>query len=509
MPKGRRSFIANAGTISAGMVLMPMSKFFPSSVTFDRTYPVARHMAATVVSSASLPIESGKRAPFGWELTVVSGKDQKPVVLVWPDLDVREGAGCFRVCVGIDERDSKVLECYLPDSEKRVGLMDLKFVSQFQLYELEVSKENLAEIGRQGLALRLLSGSDFEIITGGADVPEPFLPHLMYRGKGDPMSEYFLRMNSLACVQPFGWMEGCVLEGLMALGGCPGYEQMLVSAKNHVDHFMIRGDLIYEDPKSKPVKNEIYGAEGGLPFGAIAQFYPESPLLDVAVEQWQSWKDDEGMIYGGGITTEGAYTIAYPLAEIARVKQSPELMQLALAQLDGRLARLFDGKIFYRGVRKNGERFDAMWSRGIAWQLLGMARSMEVAKEMVDISNMIRDFQQVVKWAMTFQRRDGLWSIYLNESDTLPDTGGSAGIAAAMAIGVKNGWLERSDVRVPRKALKGLKKYLTDDGFMGGVSQSNKGGVSLQRGDFRALYQIGMGLFGILFANLEIIRLKN
>jgi hypothetical protein len=40
------------------------------------------------------------------------------------------------------------------------------------------------------------------------------------------------------------------------------------------------------------------------------------------------------------------------------------------------------------------------------------------------------------------------------------------------------------------------------DGFLGGVAQANKGGERLQRGDYRVIYQMGMGLMAQLIAAL-------
>jgi len=51
--------------------------------------------------------------------------------------------------------------------------------------------------------------------------------------------------------------------------------------------------------------------------------------------------------------------------------------------------------------------------------------------------------------------------------------------------------------------LVGLKTHLTPDGFLGGVSQSNKGGEALQRGSYRVIFQMAMGLMAQLVAALE------
>jgi hypothetical protein len=51
--------------------------------------------------------------------------------------------------------------------------------------------------------------------------------------------------------------------------------------------------------------------------------------------------------------------------------------------------------------------------------------------------------------------------------------------------------------------LTALKGSLTADGFLAGVSPSNKGGAAIQRSDYRVIYQMGMGLMAQLLAALE------
>lgn len=48
------------------------------------------------------------------------------------------------------------------------------------------------------------------------------------------------------------------------------------------------------------------------------------------------------------------------------------------------------------------------------------------------------------------------------------------------------------------------KPELTPHGFLGGVAQANKGGEELQRGSYRVIYQMGMGLLAQLIASLEV-----
>lgn len=83
-----------------------------------------------------------------------------------------------------------------------------------------------------------------------------------------------------------------------------------------------------------------------------------------------------------------------------------------------------------------------------------------------------------------------------------PDNGGSAGIAAALALGVKAGLLSAAMREPAARAAQALSAALTPDGFLKGVAQVNKGGEALQRDDYRVISQFGMGLLAQLYAAL-------
>lgn len=464
----------------------------------------ARHLPAQLVSAPDLPLTNRQRPPFGWRLVTVSSGAQAPVALAWPDWATAVTPTHFRIAIGLDERDEKTVEVFLPQSGRVVGRMELRFVSQFQVYQLSLTANDVTDLRREGLALRLTKGSDLEVFIAGEDVPAALLPHLLVPGKASAMEEFFARLNSLACVQQFGWMEGCVLDGLLDLGELPAHAPLKAMARKHLALFFSDERLIYENHLSVPADGRIYGIEGSLPFAALARVEPRHALHELALAFWESRQRPNGSIQdGGSMTSEGAYTVGYALAEVARARQSDELMRRALTQVRVRQARLFDGREFWRTYSDNGRRGNRNWARGIAWQILGLTRTLAVAKNRDDIADLIIHLQRFAQWAIAQQRPDGLWSVFADEPTLTPDTAGSAGIAAALAIGVKHGWLDDPANTAARKSLAGLQSYLTPDGFLGGVSQSNKGGEALQRSDNRSLYQMGMGLMAQLIAALS------
>ena len=465
----------------------------------------ARHLPAKMVSSANLPVPEKQRAPFGWHLGTITSADKALLVLKWETLPADAMPTHLRIAIGLDERDEKLVEAVLPQSGRVLGTLDIRFATQFQVYQLALTPADVVDVAREGVALRLARGSDLEILTGGADVPRALLPHLLVPGTAAPMDEFFARMDSLACAQQFGWMEGCVMDGLLDLGELPRHATMKEMARKHLGLFFKDGQLIYENHVSAPSDGKVYGIEGTLPFAALARVEPQSALLELPLKAWEARRRPTGSIQDGShMSSEGAYTVAYPLAFIAKVRGDERMMQDALYQVRIRQARFFDGSEFWRTYDdKNAGRGNRNWARGIAWQILGLVRTLKVAKDRKDITDLIIHLQRFAAWAITLQRDDGLWSVFAKDHSLTPDTAGSAGIAAALAIGVKNGWLDDKAKAAAQKAFASLQTHLTPDGFLDGVSQSNKGGEGLQRGDYRAIYQMGMGLMAQLVAALE------
>lgn len=430
-----------------------------------------------------------------------------PLVLAWPGLPAEMKPTAFRLTVALDIRDEKLVEAYLPTSGRVLGTFDIRFGCLFQVYEIPLVPADAADIRREGVALRLTKGAPLRVFTEGAAIPAALQPHLLVPGTADFMMEFFWRMDSLACIQAFSWQEGCVLDGLLDLAALLSHANMKDAARRHFARFITDGKLIYEDTFSVPREGTAYGIEGTLPFAALAKLQPQSPLLEIAVKSWAKHHDAEDAILDGQHTSsEGAYTVGYPLAVIAKIRKDDALEKLALTQLRVRQARLFDGKTFWRtsepkdGILQKGNR---NWARGIAWQMLGFARTLRELKHREDLADLIASFQQLATWITPYQRADGLWSVFVDKPELTPDTSGSAGIAAALAIGAQQGWLDAPAKAAAVKTLAGLKPHLTPDGFLGGVTQANKGGEGLQRGDYRVIYQMGMGLMAQLIAAIE------
>ena len=95
-----------------------------------------------------------------------------------------------------------------------------------------------------------------------------------------------------------------------------------------------------------------------------------------------------------------------------------------------------------------------------------------------------------------------MWSVFAGDSLTAPETSGTSGIATAMAIGHRRGWLGKQAKDASLLALQGVEKRLTADGYLDGLAEENKGGIAFQRKTKGSICNWGMGLYAQLLAEL-------
>jgi len=482
-----------------------------SAIRYDVLAPVAGPV---------VPFPAGKRVPAGWPAFAVGSG---PVILrlAAPGDAAAAGPAALRLTTALDDRQPRIVEVSLAGAgaEARVlGRFDLRFVHAIETFSLDLSGPDVAAVRARGLALRLVGEGAPLWFFGGSITPGPaavaaasvpplpaeFRPLLMPAPVGaDRTVEFHRRFASLASVQTFGWMQGCVFDGLRRLGENDPSGPWLAARDAQWALFVPQPDrLVYEDPRSAPADGRIYGIEGALPFADLAFRAPASPLVDLFLTFARKHTRADGAIQDGAtLSAEGSYTIAYPLAVVAAARRDAALADLARTQLRLRNERLWhDGAVWLRRTDKNTHTFRG-WARGVAWHALGTARSIEPLRAMGDAAVAEAELRRLAAWVLPLQRVDGLWACFLEDPATaVPDSSGSAGIAAALALGARLGVLEPAAAAAARRALAGGRRHLTPDGLLGGAAQSNRGGEELQRSDYRVLSQMGMGLLAQLEA---------
>lgn len=477
------------------------------------------YLVARVLSAAPTPIPNGQRLPRGWQAFAVphAGSSQG-VVLQWSDQAAPASIqrALFRVTVALDEREEKLLGVFLPGGDQ-LGVLDIRYAHLFQPFELTLPPEAVSAMLQHGCELRLLKGKQPLWLfhdPSGKHACDAFMPHLLADSPNADLNSLLRQLNSLASLQFFGWQEGCVLDGLLDLHTtCPesGYA---ATARAHLAQFFDPdGSLVAEDDYSLPADGRIYGIEATLPYAALSRLEPSHPVLEQVTEFWRSARDETGAVMddqasylhpveGKMLTTEGCYTLAYPMAALSHLPGRSWLAGLAADQLLVR-QRLFDGQALASRRHEDGSTAFVNWSRGSAWYLLGTARTLSALHKFERPLELITGFQRAAEWIQRWQLEGGLWPVFLHQPDLLPDSAGSAGLAAALAIGHQSGWLDSNAHQSALRALHALQQQLTPDGFLRGVSQVNKAGEALQRGTYRVISQMAMGLTAQLAAALR------
>lgn len=487
----RKQFLQYVATGSAGIFISP--SFACSSFSEKKSEKVQRFQLK-IVQYNSLEMPKGKRVPFAWPATgILPGES----VFVEPMKNLPQANLWIRVSIAQEIWDEKLLHVSIPEKDEYLGAIDIRFSSVLVPYELEISSEKVDNINKYGLELKLESKSPLWIFsTRDANTDNSsFLPQIVAssvcKGNIDNFLHSFISVNS---IQSLGWREGCVLDGLWQIYSQRGDKKALGVIKQHFSFFFDESKkLIYETSRSVPHDNQINGIESTLPYATLARIDASHPILKTVVDAWEEYTKPNGMIIDGKmISAEGCYTVAYPLAVIGKEWQRDDLKRKALTQLKHRFVLINDGQINLRSTE--GKYTFANWARGAAWFLLGFARTISELKNDISDDDIIRKFCEAAEIAISMQQENGLWNCFMHKPESLADTSGSAGIAAAILTGICDGILPESYRQNVEKCWSGLQNYLTPDGYLKGVAQDNRGGMKLQEGEYRVIAQMGMGL---------------
>jgi hypothetical protein len=428
--------------------------------------------------------------PSGWPgFSIVELAPGASLELRWSEARL-EGPAALRVSVGADDREARPLRAKLARSGGDLGAFDIRYACEFEPFDLGLGARAAEAAQKEGVRLALDGGTKPLWLLVPLTRRAPGLaPQLWQAGRLPPEQEFIARMDSLDSLQQPTWMEGCVLEGLGDLG-------LHAASREHLEFYF------NESGRAK----EMFGVENTLPVAALARWKPEHPAVAQAIAYWRRMtRADKTMGHGDSTVAETNYTACYPMAVVSRFVEDEWLAEQAAGQLRAARERLvYDGKLWLRHYT-DGRRTFPNWCRGVCWYSLGMTRAAIELSGRAPVDDLKREVARVLEFARAYQREDGLYSCFLAQPAIAPDTSGSAGIAAAMALAARHG-LARGELRNSAAATwRGLVRRLTADGFLTGVSQSNKreAGEALQRSDYRVTLQFGMGLMAQLKAALD------
>ena len=359
---------------------------------------------------------------------------------------------------------------------------------QFQPFDIPVHTFAVATLHAEGDPVWL--------IVGGPGW-EHARPHLRLRGDADREAAALDVLCAPHCLQPFGWKDGCLTDALADLARATGETRYAEALQRRLRRYVPDGHLRY-DYQGTAWVDGFHTIESGLPVAALMDLPGGEILPDLVLRFWQACTQADGTIGDGGhLSTEGCYTIAWPLARIARQRQDADLALRACAQVRVRRQGLRVGDSVYQS---NPERLPG-WARGVAWYLLGQARTLGALSDWIELpADLTAELARTCHWIASWQRRDGLWGNFVDDPTSGVDTSGSAGIATGLAHAVALGLADGALRAAVEHAAAGLATHLTDDGWLGGCAQENKGGEALQRSDYRVCAPFGLGLWGQLQA---------
>lgn len=463
---------------------------------------------ARISDAAGRPVPAPLRAPFGWPVAALAS--DAPLGSAWPASgEPGSGAARLRITTAVDDREDRVITSRAQASGTVLGTFALRHAPALTPCESPLAAPAAATARREGVVLTVDRGSRplWLLAPGGPEDAAALTPHLLADGPRGGAPAFFDALASPRSLQPFGWMEGCVLDGLDDLHAATGGPRFQRARDAHLAaYFTSAGRPVYENPRGEVADGKIGTVEANLPFAVLArQSEGEHPLLELALEFWRDHTTAAGVIRDGDtLSTGGVYTVADPLAVVAGWRGDGDLARGALEQVRMRRARLWhDGALWLRCTDRDARTF-RNWARGVAWYFLGVVRTAEALHWPVDTGELAEEARRMAEFVRRHQRPDGLWSCFLGEADTAADTSGSAGLAAALARGAGAGFLGEADRAAAARTWTTLLTRLTPDGLLCGAAPANRGGEGLQRSPRRVLSPMGMGLMGQLAAALPV-----
>lgn len=374
----------------------------------------------------------------GWSAFCLGPGSRRGARLRWSrGLD---GPARLRLTVAFDARENLRVRARTLRSRTWLGVFDIRFSYPLQPFEPALNERQTELASSEGLELTLAEGRG-PLWLFGAETPEEFGPLGPHLRSVEPAgaAAFEQAVQSLALAQPFGWMEGCVMDGLEQRRARLGLGSGGHALERHVAAFFDRRATPRYAPHVEMAVRP--GTEGLLPFAGLAKHDPDHPALEEMLEFCERAAAERGgAIRDGSMTTaEGCYTLAYPLAALGRARGDAKLRQMAAAQPLDRIALLPHGGALYLRASEDGSRTFANWARGVAWFALGIVRTMEE----LPAEEIPPQAREALAWcaglALRWQNPQGLWHCFLDDPATGVETSGSAGIAAALASGAR--WL--------------------------------------------------------------------
>ena len=502
----RKDFLTGITASITGLMTFPALLYSNSYLKRDEW----SRIISKDVNFPDLTYPEDKRIPLGWDVFPVQASgmthNETNTTLLFPEVNDNSEDSWLRITAAIDIREKILISVQLAESGNQIGEFDIKYAHPFQPFQIPLDPLTMKEVSREGVSLKMINGSHdawfFQPDSNRAN-NEGLQPQIITGQSTNPQAEFRKNLMSMNSFSPFGWMGGCVNDALWIMA-TDGEELALETLEEQLGKYLdYEYGITMENPRTEPLVGTFNSIEDFLPFAAISGLYPDHPSIELALDFLLSKERDDGLIVTGSITTEGCYTVAYPLAAIAVVRNDSNLAKKALTQIRFRTHYLTNENSIFQRSRLNGEQSFENWGRGVTWYLLGIAKTLEILRHgnfdrFDELPEIEREFQRAIEQVAKLQNNSGLWYSFLDREDTNIDTSASAGIAAAFLIGIKLGLVNSTYQKSVAETYQSLLNYITPDGFLTDISQINRGGEELQAGGYRVISQFGIGLMAQL-----------
>lgn len=496
---------------------------------------------ARCVRKESIQLPPGKRIPSGWTASP-AGSGADVLELYWepaeaerwlaalerhdadPDARRREPYIRLRLTNALDYRHEQLVEVRLRSSGTALGAIDVRYAYAFQYFELPLTADQARAALAEGVALDHRGSGPLWFLDDRNAGPDrekaAFAPHLLFTAEtssaaDDRVAAAVDALLSLRSLQPFGWIEGCVLDGILAVARRASGElrdRADAALRLHFAQFMTEdGRLVYEDLRGNAADGTFTTIEATLPVAAAAQLDKNHPLIPQAIRFFQAKAGADGLVIDGEmVSAEGCYTVAYPLAVLAAAAGNGELANQALQQVLLRKRYLRgERSVHLRWYLNRQEHTFTNWSRAFGWYCLGMTKTYltlssaeSIRPDPEAMAALRAEIADVLRLALSYLPPSRVWSVFFDRPDTGAETSGTAAVAAALALAAEHGIIDSSCRSEAESIHAALLAFITPDGLFGGVSQHNAGGMRLQESGYRVLSQMGLGLWGQLHATL-------
>lgn len=460
----------------------------------------AGHRSITIATGPN-----GKRGVFGWpEAALAPGSGLMFEPGRQADRELSESGGALLIATSRDNRADFTVQLTSRNGQDQLGVARVWCSCGPQPHVIPITSSAMARLAKEGGRL-VRDDDETETLwllndsSHTPSLPPCWQPRLIANNAGvtDPAERATAWLLAGGVMQSFGWRSGCVLDALHSVGtpaASAAIDRML-------DEFVdADGEPFFDQWDNTRGRPERLGAESGLAVASFVQQAPhrsaEQPFVAWARRQWETGLDNEG-VYTDAETTaaEGAYMTAYPWAVAALDREDQDALDLAIHQLAKRAERLWDGENLWLRHHPDRGRTLASWARGVAWHVLGFVKTLRVVPETQRPEQLLAHAREVLAWAFGFQHPDGLWPNLFRQPSSLPDTSGSAGIAAAALLAVQQGWGDHALIDPAQRAVDALHTHIDTLGLLHGCAPDNMLGQPLLETDYRVTHPAGPGLY--------------